>query len=55
MSEVEALKNLKQWRTWAAKVEQRWTPGSPMVMLAHRRVLEAELRLLEVRSAARFN
>lgn len=53
MSEVEAHKSLKRWRIWATRVEARWSVDSPMVNLAHRRVLEAELRLLEIQ-AARF-
>lgn len=51
MTETEARKSLIRWRAWAAGVEHRWPEGSPLVLLARRRVLEAELRLLEIRAA----
>ena len=48
MTESEARKSLVRWRVWASKVIGRWGEGSPLANLAHRRVLEAELRLLEI-------
>ena len=53
MTKGEARKNLKRWETWKVRVEHRWLPGSPMVDLAHRRVLEARLRLMEILAAER--
>lgn len=55
MTEEQALKALVRWRSWAARVENRWSEGSPVVDFARRRVLEAELRLLEIRAATRFH
>ena len=54
MTESEARKALRRWRSWAARVNRRWSADSPMVDLAHRRVLEAELRLREIHAADRF-
>ena len=42
----EAQENLNRWRKWEEDVKSRWEPDSPLVRLAHRRVLEAELRYL---------
>ena len=54
MTEAEARKALARCRAWATRVEHRWVAGSPIVDLAHRRVLEAELRLAEVLAATRL-
>lgn len=47
MTVKEAEASLKRWHRWAACVRSRWQPDSPMARLAQRRVLQAELRLLE--------
>ena len=44
----EAEKNLARWRRWANKVQCRWAIGSPLYNLAQRRVLQAELKLMEL-------
>ena len=54
MTVLEARKSLERWRKWARGVERRWEADSPLVDLAHRRVLEAELRLAETLAAARI-
>ena len=51
MTVMEARKSLDRWKSWARGVERRWRADSPMVNLAHRRVLEAELRLMEILAA----
>jgi len=53
MTVTEAYKSLRRWRSWATRVEHRWSPDSPMVNLARRRVLEAELRLMEILTGVR--
>lgn len=50
MTEKEAKASLKRWQRWAACVRSRWEPDSPMADLARRRVLEAELRVLEAQA-----
>lgn len=55
MTEKEARKAWILCKLWAARVEKRWTPDSPMVDLAHRRVLEAELRYREIVATQRFS
>ena len=54
MTEIEARKSLHRWRRWAEQVERRWAAGTPMYDLARRRVLEAELRLLEIQAATQY-
>ena len=54
MTESEARKSLSRWRSWATRVVVRWGEGSLLAELAHRRVLEAQLRLLEIQAAARL-
>ena len=47
MKLTEAQASLLRWQRWAAGVADRWPPGSPMAILAQRRVLEAQLRVME--------
>jgi len=53
MNETDAKKNLRRWQRWAKRVQQRWPEGSPLSDLARRRVLQAEVKVLEIRALAR--
>ena len=48
MTLKEAENNLAQWHRWANKVQKRWAVGTPLYNLAQRRVLQAELKLLDL-------
>ena len=50
MTVNEAQASLKRWQRWATGVLARWEPDSPMALLARRRLLEAELRVLEAQT-----
>lgn len=47
MTIAEAEKSVKRWKRWAARVQDRWLPDSPMVKLADRMVQTAERRLMQ--------
>ena len=52
MTIEEAKLQLLRWQRWSAGVEARWPEGTPLRLLARRRVLAAELRLLDLQQSA---
>ena len=50
MNAKEAEASLLRWRRWAAGVLARWEPETPVAQMARRRLMEAELRVLEARA-----
>lgn len=54
MTKKEARRSLILWKAWATRIKKRWTPDSPLADLAHRRVLEAELRYREIAAAEKY-